>query len=95
MDSFDVRGAGVSLNGNGAVKPALIFVGITSDWLFRAQDVAVAATRFALRGFDSQYLELRSHHGHDAFLAEPTALRALLEPLISTPVTAAVRSNSC
>jgi len=95
MDSFDVRGAGVCLNGNGAVKPTLTFVGITSDWLFRPQDVAIAATRFALRGFDAQYLELRSHHGHDAFLAEPTALRALLEPLISTPASAAIRSNSC
>jgi homoserine O-acetyltransferase len=95
MDSFDVRGAGLSLNGNGAVKPTLTFVGITSDWLFRPQDVAIAATRFTLRGFDAQYFELRSHHGHDAFLAEPAALRALLEPLISTPVTADLRSSRC
>ncbi len=95
MDSFDVRGAGLSLSGSGAVKPTLTFVGITSDWLFRPQDVAIAATRFALRGFDAQYLELRSHHGHDAFLAEPAALRALLEPLISTPVTADLRSSLC
>jgi homoserine O-acetyltransferase len=86
MDSFDVRNAGESPNGS-ARKPKLTFVGITSDWLFRPQDVRAAAQQFALRGFDAQYLELRSDHGHDAFLAEPNALRALLEPRAS--VTAA------
>lgn len=96
MDSFDVRDGGEAfLNGNGARKPSLTFVGIASDWLFCPQDVRGAATRFALRGFDAQYLELRSRHGHDAFLAEPNALRALLEPLIGTPATAAVRSTTC
>jgi homoserine O-acetyltransferase/O-succinyltransferase len=77
MDSFDVREY-ESVN----TAPALKFVGITSDWLFRAQDVRAAAERFARRGFDSRYLELRSSHGHDAFLAEPNALRALLEPVL-------------
>ena len=94
MDSFDVRNAGDwLLNGSGARKPRLTFVGITSDWLFRPQDVRAAAQRFALHGFDAQYLEFQSHHGHDAFLAEPNALRAILEPLTKTPATAAVRSN--
>ncbi len=78
MDSFDVREHAVSPS-----KPALRFVGITSDWLFRAQDVRAAAERFADRGFDAEYLELRSDHGHDAFLAEPAALRALLEPFVA------------
>ncbi|HLY02018.1 MAG TPA: alpha/beta fold hydrolase [Candidatus Cybelea sp.] len=96
MDSFDVRGAGDAfLQLGGVRKPALTFVGITADWLFRPEDVRRAAQRFALRGFDAQYFELRSHHGHDAFLAEPTALRALLEPLISTPAMAALRSSLC
>jgi homoserine O-acetyltransferase len=94
MDSFDVRNAGDwLLNGSGARKPRLTFVGITSDWLFRPQDVRAAAQRFALHGFDAQYLEFQSNHGHDAFLAEPNALRAILEPLTKTPATAAVRSN--
>jgi homoserine O-acetyltransferase len=95
MDSFDVRAGEVFLQPSGTTRPALTFVGITADWLFRPQDVRRAAQRFALRGFDAQYVELRSHHGHDAFLAEPAALRALLEPLISTPVTADLRSSLC
>ncbi|HEY2473948.1 MAG TPA: alpha/beta fold hydrolase [Candidatus Cybelea sp.] len=92
MDSFDVRAIAPAL----AVekKPALTFVGISSDWLFRPQDVAAAAQRFARAGFDAVYLELQSDHGHDAFLAEPQALAALLQPRIARP-RAAVGSSSC
>ncbi|HUN29371.1 MAG TPA: alpha/beta fold hydrolase [Alphaproteobacteria bacterium] len=72
MDSFDVRGReappGVDLT----------FVGISSDWLFRPQEIRAAAKRLHAR-----YLELESNHGHDAFLAEPTHLRNLLSPLLS------------
>jgi homoserine O-acetyltransferase len=75
MDSFDVRDVATP---NGV---RLIFVGISSDALFRPQDVRAAAQRFARRGFHARYLELHSLHGHDAFLAEAQALRALLEPL--------------
>jgi homoserine O-acetyltransferase/O-succinyltransferase len=79
MDSFDVRGVASSASRS----PALIFVGITSDWLFRPQEVREAARRFAAAGYDARYLSLDSDHGHDAFLAEPAALRELLEPLLS------------
>jgi homoserine O-acetyltransferase len=83
MDSFDVRDAKpVSKFGAGSM-PSLTFIGITSDWLFRPHDVRVAAQHFAQHGFNARYLELRSKHGHDAFLAEPRALRALLEPFIA------------
>ncbi len=75
MDSFDVRDARAI-----APSPKLIFVGIGSDWLFRPQDVRTAARRLARQGFDARYLELRSEHGHDAFLAESQGVRTLLEP---------------
>ena len=65
-----------------AERRALDLVGITADWLFRPTDVRAAAQRFAERGFTARYLELHSDHGHDAFLAESDALRALLEPLV-------------
>jgi homoserine O-acetyltransferase/O-succinyltransferase len=80
MDSFDVREHAVSVR-----TPVLRFVGITSDWLFRPRDVRTAAARFAGKGYDSEYFELRSDHGHDAFLAEPSALRALLQPFVARP----------
>lgn len=77
MDSFDIRGRATE-----TPAPALVFVGITSDTLFRAQDVRAAAERFSVHGCDARYYELSSSHGHDAFLAEPRALRALLEPIV-------------
>ncbi len=85
MDSFDVRGVAAT-----RVSPELVLVGITCDWLFRPQDVRAAAERFAQRGFAARYLELRSDHGHDAFLAETAALRELLAPIVS-PAAAACR----
>ncbi len=79
MDSFDVRAAAQTAR----IKPKLTFVGISSDWLFRPQDVRAAANRFRNAGFDASYLELASDHGHDAFLAEPEALARLLRPLLA------------
>jgi homoserine O-acetyltransferase len=77
MDSFDVRNAQLNIK----VRTQLTFVGISSDWLFRARDVRAAAERFAARGYDTAYRELHSTHGHDAFLAETDALTTLLQPL--------------
>lgn len=73
MDSFDVRGV-EPLD----TSPELLFVGITSDWLFLPDDVRSASDRFASRGYRSVYREIESSHGHDAFLAEPEKLAALL-----------------
>jgi homoserine O-acetyltransferase len=72
MDAFDVRDATV------APSVDVLFVGISSDWLFRAADVRAAAERFAARGSRTRYVELRSDHGHDAFLAEPAALAGII-----------------
>ncbi len=79
MDAFEVSPAACA-----TPNPQLTFVGIASDWLFRPEDVRAAAERFARRGFDARYLELQSQHGHDAFLAEQHALRALLLPVVES-----------
>ncbi|HZP65167.1 MAG TPA: hypothetical protein VFB32_02560, partial [Rudaea sp.] len=81
MMTFDAQDAGT--NGYTGRRPGLTFVGIGSDWLFPADEVREAAGRFAARGFDARYLLLESSHGHDAFLAETAALRALLEPVVA------------
>ncbi|HEX3458410.1 MAG TPA: homoserine O-acetyltransferase [Candidatus Baltobacteraceae bacterium] len=75
MDSFDVRDSRMLRDSS-----EFVFVGITSDWLFLAQDVRAAARRLTLRGARARYVQLRSNHGHDAFLAEASQLRELLEP---------------
>lgn len=79
MDSFDVRVA-QPLSGP---QPEMTLVGISSDWLFRAQDVRAAVTRLGGRGFHARYLEMKSIHGHDAFLAEAPALAKLLAPVLA------------
>jgi homoserine O-acetyltransferase len=81
MDSFDVRDRAstrLTTRHGEHVQPRLLFIGITSDWLFLPQDVRAAAERFAALGYDSTYREIVSNHGHDAFLAEPETLEALL-----------------
>ena len=82
MDSFDVR--------NRPAPPGvdLTFVGISSDWLFRPQEIRAAAKRLHAR-----YLELESNHGHDAFLAEPDHLRTLLAPVVATPSASEAMSS--
>jgi homoserine O-acetyltransferase len=79
MDLFDTRDRRLE-----RPAPALTFVGISSDWLFRPEDVRRAAERFASEGADSVYLELESDHGHDAFLAEPEELSKLLASRFSS-----------
>ncbi|GAC1552004.1 MAG: hypothetical protein NVS3B16_26740 [Vulcanimicrobiaceae bacterium] len=75
MDLFDTRDAVLA-----GTHPAFTFVGISSDWLFLPRYVRAAAERFAAAGADSVYDELVSDHGHDAFLAEPERLHALVAP---------------
>ncbi len=83
MDSFDVRDReaprGVDLT----------FVGISSDWLFRPQEIRAAAKRL-----NARYLELESNHGHDAFLAEGNKLHALLAPIVIPSVAKRSRGTA-
>ncbi len=73
MDSFDVRHSRPE-----SAVTRLLFIGISSDWLFLPEDVRAAARRFADLGYDSTYAEIASDHGHDAFLAEPEFLASIL-----------------
>jgi len=73
MDSQDVRE-----HPSRDTRPHLRFIGISSDWLFRPQEIRAAVARLQGRGFTADYRELHSNHGHDAFLAQPQALAELL-----------------
>jgi homoserine O-acetyltransferase len=64
------------------VRTRLTFVGIENDWLFPIPYVRAAAARFTRAGISTVYLQMPSHHGHDAFLAEDEALGKLLRPTI-------------
>ncbi|MHB8461354.1 MAG: alpha/beta fold hydrolase [Vulcanimicrobiaceae bacterium] len=77
MDSFDLRNAAWSQE-----TPPLTFVGLSSDWLFRPEELRAAVARLK-RHVDAHYLELDTDHGHDAFLAEAHRLPALLQTAAS------------
>jgi homoserine O-acetyltransferase/O-succinyltransferase len=85
MDSFDVRAClpEPTCHPEPVEGPELLFIGISSDWLFLPEDVRAAAQRFSQRGYRTTYREIESAHGHDAFLAEPQKLSALLDGLVN------------
>jgi homoserine O-acetyltransferase len=78
MDSFDVRCHPEPGERSGRTR--LTFAGISTDWLFRPSEVRAAVQRFAASGWNARYVELKSDHGHDAFLAESHRLAALIAP---------------
>ncbi|MBV8748144.1 MAG: homoserine O-acetyltransferase [Candidatus Eremiobacteraeota bacterium] len=73
MDLFDLRG-----RERPAGATRLTFVGIEGDQLYPPGHVWACAARWAEAGWDAGYRHLHSDHGHDAFLAEPERLAALL-----------------
>lgn len=73
MDLFDLRG-----RERPAGRTHVTFVGIAGDQLFPPEHVAACAKRWAGAGWDAEYCELASDHGHDAFLAEAPVLGRLL-----------------
>jgi homoserine O-acetyltransferase len=80
MDTWDpLRGFASDKEAFGRIHAHLSFVGISTDWLFSADDVREFAHRVRMAGADVDYREMVSDHGHDAFLAEQTALVQLLQ----------------
>lgn len=79
MDTFDLRE-----RIEDARSVQLHFIGISSDRLVPPAIVEGSARRARAAGWQVTYDELESAHGHDAFLAEPGALRAVLAPYFTT-----------
>lgn len=78
MDLFDLRG-----HERPPATTRLTFVGISGDQLYPPEHVLACAERWAAAGWQTQYVELVSDHGHDAFLAEARELSELLRPRLS------------
>ena len=63
----------------GRVRAELVFIGISSDWLFPPESVRELAHSIKAAGVRAEYREMTSTHGHDAFLAEQSELVRLLQ----------------
>jgi len=80
MDTWDpLRGYGSPEDAFGRIRARLIFIGISTDWLFPATEVKRFAETVCAAGAQAEYREMTSDHGHDAFLAEQVELVRLLQ----------------
>ncbi len=80
MDTWDpVRGYASPEDAFGRIRARLSFIGISTDWLFPAEDVRRFTEVIRRAGAHADYREMVSDHGHDAFLAEQTELVRLLQ----------------
>src|ERR1700684_4598415 len=68
MDTWDpTRGYPSAEAAFQRIQAEVMLVGISSDWLFPADEIAGMAARMAKAGVRCQHRELISSHGHDAF----------------------------
>jgi homoserine O-acetyltransferase/O-succinyltransferase len=80
MDTWDpLNGYSSPEEVYGQIRANLIFIGISSDWLFPPESVREFAHAIQMAGVRAEYREMTSSHGHDAFLAEQTELVLLLQ----------------
>ena len=80
MDTWDpVRGYESPEAAFGRIRARLSFIGISTDWLFPAEDVRRFAESIRQAGAQADYRAMESAHGHDAFLAEQSELVRLLQ----------------
>ena len=80
MDTWHpLNGYGGAQEVYGRIRAELIFIGISSDWLFSPEAVRVFAESIRAAGVRAEYREMTSSHGHDAFLAEQAELVRLLQ----------------
>jgi homoserine O-acetyltransferase/O-succinyltransferase len=80
MDTWDpLHGYASPTEAFSRIRARLIFVGISSDWLFPPESVRHFAFTIRAAGVHADYREMTSDHGHDAFLAEQAELARLLE----------------
>ena len=83
MDLYDV-GAGYASHEEAyeRIRAEVLFVGISSDWLFSAREVRAAAELAKAAGAEAHYEEIQSPNGHDAFLKDWDELRAAVGPFL-------------
>ena len=76
MDLYEVDARGY--------RTPTLLVAISSDWLYPPDEVRETARQL---GPSARYVELKSDHGHDGFLADPGALTAVVRPFLLDAVT--------
>src|ERR687894_29070 len=84
MDLYDVaNGYDYEERALSRVSAELLFVGITSDWLFPVDEVKGTADKARRAGADARYAEMDTLSGHDAFLKDWAELGEAVTPFIT------------
>ncbi len=79
MDLFDLTNEQIA-----NIKAKTTFIGISSDWLFPSKDVKNLAERFSENGVDTEFIELVSPAGHDAFLSDSEKMNEILRSVFAS-----------
>ncbi len=79
MDLFDLTDAEIQ-----QITAKTHLVGISSDWLFPASDVRNLAKRFKRNRVETEYFEIVSDDGHDAFLSDAAETSRVLKIILTT-----------
>lgn len=84
MDLYDVAaGYESDQEAYSRIEAEVLFVGITSDWLFPPGEVRASAERAQRAGAEAGYAEIDTLSGHDAFLKDWTELTDTIKPFIT------------
>ncbi|MBX6763783.1 MAG: homoserine O-acetyltransferase [Rubrobacteraceae bacterium] len=83
MDLYDVAaGYRSEQEALSRMESELLFVGISSDWLFPAAEVRALAERARRAGARAHYVEIDSPNGHDAFLKDWDAMEEVFRDFL-------------
>lgn len=77
MDLFDLTDEQIR-----RITATVSLVGISSDWLFPASDVRALHQRLMLLNIRSNYYEIESDDGHDAFLSDTVEMSRVLKEIL-------------
>jgi homoserine O-acetyltransferase len=81
MDLYDVtHGYESEEEAYSRIQAEVLFVGITSDWLFPAAEVRDTVEKARKAGVHAHYAEIDTKSGHDAFLKDWTELTEAVQP---------------
>lgn len=83
MDLYDVAaGYESEEEAYSRIESEMLFVGISSDWLFPASEVRETAEKARSAGAEAHYTEIDSLNGHDSFLKDWAELQRALKPFL-------------
>jgi homoserine O-acetyltransferase len=83
MDLYDVAaGYESEQEALSHIEAEVLFVGVSSDWLFPPDEVRATAERASGVGVRARYAEIESLSGHDAFLKDWDKLGAAVKPFL-------------